>query len=58
MDTWTDAFIDEKGVRRCKRCQHARPDKYQNIGGVATQALGNLSESLQKVVENLKQTPK
>lgn len=25
MDGWTDVFTDKDGVRRCSRCQHARP---------------------------------
>lgn len=31
MDTWNDVFTDQKGVRRCRRCQHARPEKKQDI---------------------------
>lgn len=29
MDTWTEVFTDEKGIRRCRRCQHARPSQFQ-----------------------------
>jgi hypothetical protein len=54
MDTWTDVFIDQKGIRRCKRCQHARPEKYQNIGGVALQAVGDVLGNLQKAVSSTK----
>lgn len=31
MDTWTDVFIDEKNIRRCRRCQHARPIQYTDL---------------------------
>ena len=32
MDGWTEVFTDQNGVRRCKRCQHARP--FQSPGGL------------------------
>lgn len=30
MDGWTDVFTDKDGVRRCSRCQHARPTQLPN----------------------------
>lgn len=33
MDGWTDVFTDKDGVRRCSRCQHARPTQLPNNSG-------------------------
>jgi hypothetical protein len=54
MDTWTDAFTDDKGVRRCRRCQHARPTKNQDIPQVAVKSLGDLLSNMQNAVQNAK----
>ena len=44
MDTWTDIFTDDKGVRRCRRCQHARPSKFQT-NPQSTQTQNNPTQS-------------
>ncbi len=54
MDTWTAAFTDQKGVRRCRRCQHARPEANQNIPQVATKSLDDLLKNLQNASQSLK----
>jgi hypothetical protein len=54
MDTWTDVFTDSHGVRRCKRCQHARPTSKQDIGQVASNTLESMLKNIQKATEAIK----
>jgi hypothetical protein len=53
MDTWTDVFTDAKGVRRCKRCQHARPTATQDLGQVATTAAADLLKNIQNATQQI-----
>jgi hypothetical protein len=32
MDAWTETYVDNDGVKRCSRCNHARPNKGPNQG--------------------------
>ena len=54
MDTWTDVFTDSHGVKRCTRCQHARPTKNQDVAKVAVNTLADALKSIQEAAAKLK----